>query len=131
MHSDVSVARTLHLKLGEVVLSSAVAGFHVGLWHAVVLRRKGVCGMAIIGWAIFGLIVGAIARLLIPGRQAMGLFMTMLLGIVGSVAGGMLSWLFVGGPDRPYEPAGWIMSVIGALLVVFIGTRFGGKSRPV
>ena len=87
--------------------------------------------MAIIGWAIFGLIVGAIARLLIPGRQAMGLFMTMVLGIVGSIAGGMLSWLFVGGPDRPWEPAGWIMSVIGAILVVFIGNRIGGARGTV
>lgn len=87
--------------------------------------------MAIIGWAIFGLVVGAIARLLIPGRQAMGLFMTMLLGIVGSIAGGMLSWLFTGGPDQPYEPAGWIMSVIGAILVVFIGSRIGGTRGTI
>ena len=86
--------------------------------------------MAIIGWAIFGLVVGAIARLLIPGKQQMGMFLTMILGIVGSVGGGMLSWLFTGGPDQPYEPSGWIMSVIGAILVVFIGSRVGGARRP-
>jgi len=78
---------------------------------------------AIIGWVFFGIIVGAIARMLVPGRQPMGMMMTMLLGIVGSLAGGFLSWVFTGGIDNPYHPAGWIMSVIGAILVVWISTR--------
>lgn len=46
---------------------------------------------AIVSWLIFGLIAGGIARLLVPGRQAMSLFMTSLLGIVGSVIGGGIS----------------------------------------
>jgi uncharacterized membrane protein YeaQ/YmgE (transglycosylase-associated protein family) len=73
---------------------------------------------AIIIWAVFGLIAGAVARLLMPGRQAMGWLMTMALGIVGSLAGGFLSWLFTGGPDDPFRPAGFIMSVVGAVIVL-------------
>ena len=76
--------------------------------------------MSVIGWCVFGLIVGAIARFLMPGRQSMGLWLTMLLGIVGSFAGGFLSSLIFGGADSLVNPAGWIMSIVGALIVLFI-----------
>jgi uncharacterized membrane protein YeaQ/YmgE (transglycosylase-associated protein family) len=79
---------------------------------------------AILGWIVFGLIAGAIARLLVPGRQPMGLLMTMLLGIVGSLAGGLISWAFMGGPGQPFAPSGWIMSIIGAVLVLWIYLYF-------
>jgi uncharacterized membrane protein YeaQ/YmgE (transglycosylase-associated protein family) len=75
---------------------------------------------AIIGWAIFGLIVGLIARLLVPGRQAMGIFATMALGVVGSLLGGAITWMIrgIGNMPDPYEPSGYIMSIIGAIIVV-------------
>jgi uncharacterized membrane protein YeaQ/YmgE (transglycosylase-associated protein family) len=76
--------------------------------------------LAIIGWAIFGLIVGAIARFLIPGRQPMSLGMTMVLGIIGSLAGGFVSWLFFRDPNQPYHAAGFLGSVIGAVVVLWI-----------
>ena len=76
--------------------------------------------MGIIGWCVFGLIVGAIARFLMPGRQSMGWLLTIGLGIVGSFAGGFLSSLIFGGGDNLANPAGWIMSIIGALIVLFI-----------
>lgn len=82
--------------------------------------------VAVIGWAVFGLIVGIIARFLVPGRQPMGMGMTMLLGIIGSLAGGFLSWLFTGGPDNPYHAAGWIMSIVGAVLLILL---FGAVGR--
>ena len=76
----------------------------------------------IIGWAFFGLVIGAIARLLYPGRQAMSLPMTMVLGIVGSLVGGFISWALGGAPGvGPFRGAGWIMSIIGALIVVWGG----------
>jgi uncharacterized membrane protein YeaQ/YmgE (transglycosylase-associated protein family) len=75
---------------------------------------------AILVWAVFGLIVGAIARLLYPGKQTMGLLATMLLGIVGSLVGGFLSWIVTGGPGEPFHAAGWIMSIVGAVIVVWI-----------
>jgi uncharacterized membrane protein YeaQ/YmgE (transglycosylase-associated protein family) len=73
----------------------------------------------LIGWAFFGLFVGAIARTLWPGRQHLGLTRTMFLGVAGSVVGGLIGWLLVGGPEHPYEPAGWIMSILGAILLLW------------
>jgi uncharacterized membrane protein YeaQ/YmgE (transglycosylase-associated protein family) len=73
---------------------------------------------SIIGWAIFGLIVGLIARLLVPGRQSMGIFATMALGVVGSLLGGAITWLIHGGMPDAYSPSGYIMSIIGAIIVV-------------
>jgi uncharacterized membrane protein YeaQ/YmgE (transglycosylase-associated protein family) len=76
--------------------------------------------MSIISWCVFGLIVGAIARFLMPGRQNMGLFLTMVLGIVGSFAGGFISSLIFRSSDSLVNAAGWIMSIVGALIVLFI-----------
>jgi uncharacterized membrane protein YeaQ/YmgE (transglycosylase-associated protein family) len=76
--------------------------------------------MGVIGWCIFGLIVGVIARFLMPGRQNMGLLLTMVLGIVGSFAGGFISSLIFGGADKLVNPSGWIMSIVGALIVLFV-----------
>lgn len=76
--------------------------------------------MAVIGWCVFGLIVGAIARFLMPGQQQMSWLLTMVLGIVGSFAGGFISSLIFGNADSLVNPAGWIMSVVGALIVLFV-----------
>ena len=85
----------------------------------------------IITWAAFGLVVGIIARFLYPGRQPMGLFMTMVLGIVGSLVGGFIAWGFGFRPDRgPFEGAGWIMSIIGALIVVWISLYLASRRTP-
>jgi uncharacterized membrane protein YeaQ/YmgE (transglycosylase-associated protein family) len=80
--------------------------------------------MSIIGWCVFGLIVGAIARFLMPGRQQMNLLLTMALGIVGSFAGGFISSLLFGSSDSLVNPSGWIMSIVGALIVLFAYGRF-------
>jgi uncharacterized membrane protein YeaQ/YmgE (transglycosylase-associated protein family) len=85
---------------------------------------------AIISWAIFGLIVGAIARLLYPGRQAMGLLATMCLGIVGSLVGGFISWAIFGAPDGPFHGSGWIMSIVGGLIVVWVGLAMSKRTAP-
>jgi uncharacterized membrane protein YeaQ/YmgE (transglycosylase-associated protein family) len=74
----------------------------------------------IIGWLIFGLIVGAIARFLAPGKQPMSWLMTSILGIVGSLLGGGISWLIWGNPEGTYNPGGWIMSIVGAVIIVVI-----------
>ncbi|MEX2175568.1 MAG: GlsB/YeaQ/YmgE family stress response membrane protein [Pirellulaceae bacterium] len=85
---------------------------------------------SIIVWAVFGLVIGAIARLLYPGRQPMSLLMTMALGIVGSFVGGLVSWALGFSPeDGPFNGAGWIMSILGALLVTFLGLYLASKSR--
>lgn len=78
----------------------------------------------IISWLVFGLIVGAIGRFLVPGRNPMGCLATSLLGIVGSVLGGLLAYGLKFGTDV-YSPGGWIMSIIGAViaLLIFRNTR--------
>jgi uncharacterized membrane protein YeaQ/YmgE (transglycosylase-associated protein family) len=75
---------------------------------------------------IVGIVIGAIARFIFPGVQHMGIFMTGLLGIVGAYVGGFLARLFSKpAPGAPVHPAGIIMSIIGALLVLFIVSKVG------
>lgn len=73
---------------------------------------------ALIVWAVFGLVCGAVARLLVPGRQAMSWGMTMVLGIIGSYVGGFLAYLIGGG--EPLQASGWIFSILGAVVVLAI-----------
>jgi uncharacterized membrane protein YeaQ/YmgE (transglycosylase-associated protein family) len=82
----------------------------------------------IIGLIILGLIAGAIARLLVPGRDAMGIGATIVLGIVGSFVGGFL-WraLFVPGDQDGVTPAGWIGSIIGAVIVLLVWRAIEGR----
>lgn len=75
---------------------------------------------SIIGWIVFGLIAGAIARLLHPGRDSMGWLGTMMLGICGSLLGGGVAYLLYLGTS-PYEPAGWIFSILGAIVLLAVG----------
>lgn len=80
--------------------------------------------MDIVGWAIFGLVIGALARAVMPGRQSMGILMTMFLGILGSFAGGFLGALLFGAGDEGLmRGAGWIMSFLGALILLFAYSR--------
>lgn len=72
--------------------------------------------MAILGWILFGLIVGAIAKLLMPGRDPGGLIVTMLLGIVGAVLGGFIGRSL--GFYAPGEPAGFFMALVGSVLLL-------------
>ncbi len=84
----------------------------------------------VVGWAVFGLIVGLIARFLWPGSQRLGCIGTMLLGITGSVVGGLIVHLLTGGPDSPYYPASWLMSIVGAILVLWIASTMSRNDRP-
>ncbi|MCA9024681.1 MAG: GlsB/YeaQ/YmgE family stress response membrane protein [Planctomycetaceae bacterium] len=81
---------------------------------------------SIIGWIVFGFIVGLLGRLLVPGRQPLGFIGTTLLGIAGSFAGGYLGSLFggAGGPS-----ASWIMSSIGAAIVLAIYLFFARRAK--
>jgi uncharacterized membrane protein YeaQ/YmgE (transglycosylase-associated protein family) len=74
--------------------------------------------MAILGWILFGLIVGALAKFVMPGRDPGGIIVTMLLGIAGAVLGGFLGRAF--GWYQPGEPAGWVMSFVGAVVLLAI-----------
>ena len=75
----------------------------------------------IIWMFIVGIVVGAIAKLIYPGAAHMGIILTGILGIVGSFVGGFLSRLFKKPPPgTPIHPAGLFLSIIGALIVLFI-----------
>jgi len=80
---------------------------------------------AIIVWTVFGLVCGLLARLFVPGRQAIGLAMTVLLGIVGSFVGGFIAYLFTGG--EPLQASGFIMSLLGAIVVLVLYISFAGR----
>lgn len=86
--------------------------------------------LSFIWWLIIGLIAGALARLIMPGKDAMGLIATMLLGIVGSIVGGLVSWAIWGADESGFRPAGFILSLLGAVLVLWIW-RAIARSRTV
>jgi uncharacterized membrane protein YeaQ/YmgE (transglycosylase-associated protein family) len=72
--------------------------------------------MAILSWIVFGIVIGFIAKLLMPGRDPGGFIVTMLLGIAGALVGG-----FIGRAMGFYgsdQSAGWLMSILGAVLLL-------------
>jgi uncharacterized membrane protein YeaQ/YmgE (transglycosylase-associated protein family) len=71
---------------------------------------------SILGWIVFGLIVGALAKLVMPGRDPGGIIVTIVLGIVGALLGGWLGRAI--GLYGPGEPAGFVMALIGALILL-------------
>jgi uncharacterized membrane protein YeaQ/YmgE (transglycosylase-associated protein family) len=78
----------------------------------------------IIWYIIVGFIVGLIARAILPGAQHLGFIMTTLVGIAGSVVGGLISRLFSKPePGSTFHPAGFILSIIGAIILLFIWTK--------
>ena len=86
--------------------------------------------MGIIAFIIVGLIAGLIARAIMPGRQSMGLVATALLGMVGSLIGGLIGSLFrADGRLFDLHPSGIIMSIIGALVVLALVGMAGRRRR--
>jgi uncharacterized membrane protein YeaQ/YmgE (transglycosylase-associated protein family) len=85
----------------------------------------------ILGWIVFGLVAGAIARLLMPGRQPLGLILTTVLGIVGSFVGGAIGNTFHGVPLTEPAPAGWLGSILGAFLILLIVTMVSNRRTSV
>lgn len=76
--------------------------------------------MSILMFILFGLIVGFLARAIMPGKQSMGLVTTALVGIVGAFLGGLVGNLIAGAPILELHSAGFIGSILGALAVLFI-----------
>ena len=80
---------------------------------------------------VVGLIAGALARLLVPGKQDISIALTIVLGIVGSFVGGFIGYALFhkDSQDGFFQPSGLIGSVIGAVIVLLIWTRVAGGSR--
>lgn len=86
--------------------------------------------MHIIWMIIVGFIVGLIARFIYPGAVSLGFWATSIVGIIGSLIGGVIGGLLWRRPDGKFHPAGIILSIVGALIVLwlylnFIATRVG------
>jgi uncharacterized membrane protein YeaQ/YmgE (transglycosylase-associated protein family) len=84
--------------------------------------------MSILGWILFGLVVGAIAKLLMPGKDPGGWIVTILLGIAGSFVGGFLGQMLFG---QGNQAAGWIGSILGAMVLLLIYRLVIGRRRTV
>jgi uncharacterized membrane protein YeaQ/YmgE (transglycosylase-associated protein family) len=78
-------------------------------------------------WSILvGFIIGLVARAIMPGSHVMGFWETSIVGIVGSVVGGLIARIFSKPKDGAFfHPAGFILSVIGAIIVLFLLSRYG------
>lgn len=74
--------------------------------------------MGILGWILFGLVVGIVAKFLMPGRDPGGLILTIILGIVGALVGGFLGQAL--NLYEPGEPAGFVGATLGAILVLWL-----------
>ncbi|MGZ8434823.1 MAG: GlsB/YeaQ/YmgE family stress response membrane protein [Candidatus Binatia bacterium] len=85
--------------------------------------------MEIIGWIFFGLVVGVIGKLLMPGRDPGGFVVTILLGIAGALLGGFLGRSL--GLYREDDPVGFIMAVIGSIILLVIYRFAVGRRRTV
>ena len=78
-------------------------------------------GILHIVWMIVvGFIVGALARWIYPGTIPMGFWATALVGIIGSLVGGVIGGVLWRSPDGKFHPAGWILSTLGALVVLWL-----------
>ena len=85
--------------------------------------------MDIILWIVFGLIVGVVAKFLMPGNDPGGIVVTIVLGIVGAMLGGWIGRVM--GLYREGEPAGFIMAVVGAVVFLGLYRLFTSKRAPV
>ena len=85
--------------------------------------------MGLLSWIVFGLIAGAIAKFLTPGRDPGGCIITIIVGIVGAVLGGMIAtWLGYGGISG-FDFRSFVIAVLGAILLLFLWRMISGRGR--
>jgi uncharacterized membrane protein YeaQ/YmgE (transglycosylase-associated protein family) len=82
--------------------------------------------MSVVGWIVFGLIVGAVAKLLMPGRDPGGFVVTIAIGVIGALVGGFLGRAL--GLYREGDPVGFFMAVIGSIVLLWIYRRFAAST---
>jgi uncharacterized membrane protein YeaQ/YmgE (transglycosylase-associated protein family) len=91
------------------------------------LTQKETAMLHIIWSILVGFIVGLIARWFVPGAEGMGFWMTSLVGIGGSIVGGLIARLFSPPKDGAFfHPAGFFLSIIGAIILLFVLAKFSG-----
>jgi uncharacterized membrane protein YeaQ/YmgE (transglycosylase-associated protein family) len=87
--------------------------------------------MGILGWIVLGLVAGAIAKAILPGRQGGGWVITLVLGVVGAILGGWIgSLIFGGGLGDFFDLRTWLLAILGSIIVLLIyGAIAGRRSR--
>jgi uncharacterized membrane protein YeaQ/YmgE (transglycosylase-associated protein family) len=90
-------------------------------------KERSVGLFSIISMIVVGFVVGALARWFYPGAINMGFWATVVVGIVGSLVGGVIGGLMWKSPDGRFHPAGWILSIVGALLVLWLYLTYVAK----
>jgi len=83
--------------------------------------------MSFLVWIVFGAVVGVVAKLLMPGRDPGGFFMTIILGIAGALLGGFLGRAF--GLYREGDPVGFVMALVGAMILLIAYRMIGRRTR--
>jgi uncharacterized membrane protein YeaQ/YmgE (transglycosylase-associated protein family) len=86
--------------------------------------------MGIIGFIILGLLAGAIARAILPGKQPGGWLATLILGVIGAILGGWLgSLLFDKGLEEFFSIQTWLLAIVGSIIVLLIYSAVVGRRR--
>ena len=84
--------------------------------------------MGILGWIVLGLLAGAIAKAIMPGDDPGGIIVTMLIGIVGAIVGGLIaSALDIGELDEFFDIGTWVIAILGALLLLGVYRLIAGN----
>jgi uncharacterized membrane protein YeaQ/YmgE (transglycosylase-associated protein family) len=87
--------------------------------------------LSLLSWIVTGLVVGLIARALVPGRQSLGLILTIALGVAGACLGGLISsaiWpTWANEPDVSRMWPGWLMSILGGVIVLWLYVAATGR----
>ncbi|MCF6509702.1 GlsB/YeaQ/YmgE family stress response membrane protein [Blastococcus sp. MG754426] len=82
-----------------------------------------------IGFLVAGLIIGALARLIVPGKQNLGIFATLALGLVGSLIGGLIAQFFGTGDIWELNVLGFVLAVVAAVLLIGVAEGIAGKNK--
>lgn len=82
-----------------------------------------------IGFLVAGLVIGALARLIMPGKQNLGILATLVLGLVGSLIGGTIAYLLGTGSIWELNVLGFVFSVVAAVLLIGVAEAVSGGSR--
>lgn len=90
--------------------------------------------ISLLSWIVTGLVVGLIARAIVPGRQNLGILLTIVLGVVGACIGGLISSAFwptwANDPDVNRMWPGWLMAVLGGVLVLWAYVALTARRGP-
>jgi uncharacterized membrane protein YeaQ/YmgE (transglycosylase-associated protein family) len=84
--------------------------------------------MSLVWMVIVGFIVGVLARWIYPGTIALGFWATAVVGVIGSLIGGVIGSLLWKSPDGRFHAAGWVLSVVGALIVLWVYLNYFVKT---